>query len=91
MMYHMTITRKDAANAEVVERRDAIGARSANYLYADPVVAEALRRWAFAAEESLTRKAKKAGFKPLNSDFEYGLNGGASGPIELWVQKRFEE
>lgn len=89
--YRMILTRRDDVGPQVLARRDIIHARNVNDLYDDAEISEALRSWADKSAESLDRKAKKAGFKPIDSTLEYGIYGGRTGPVEFWLQRRFEE
>lgn len=91
MKFTMKLSRVDVVGPELHEHRDAIGARNVSDLLDDPRFADALRRWAEASVASLDRKAKKAGFQPAESGFEYGIHGGKTGPVTFWLQRRFAE
>ncbi|MBX5130734.1 hypothetical protein HJB53_30050 [Rhizobium lentis] len=93
----MTLTRKDAASAEVHKRRDEIMAELAakkrrftiGALFEDEQISKHLKAYAEGCEESLIRRAKKCDMKPVDENLHYGVALGSNQAVEFWVHKVF--
>ena len=91
MAFSATLTLTVPLSAAGHAERDRIGARDVSDLSAMPAISTELERNCAAAQQKLEALAKKAGLKPKGRpDLNYGLHGGASGPITMWFQIQAE-
>lgn len=91
--YHMVLTRTDAAPQRVQDiRTDMVAHKETctSFELADhEEIAAQLRSWASGAVASLIAKAAKAGMKPRDETYQYGVHGNTASAAEFWVQKVF--
>ena len=93
MHLSMTLYANDSAPSEAHAIRDrmvADGERvTANTLHQSAAIGKMLDTWAERTVPTLIKTVAKAGFKPLNTDYEYTVHGDDRGPISFKVWKRF--